>query len=223
MIYVRLLTNAVIKFPDWADEVDVSRLRPLLALVLVAIAVSAAPARADLVNLSCPGATSQPFLRYLDPFYYRLADGGDVGADAVGWTLSGAKSLLSTLAPGLAGTGDDHVLGLPAGSTATSPSTCVSLLSPTMRFMVRSTGSPLGILLVTAVVTNGNGLIKTIPMGVVTGLGSSWKPSLPMVLATTLLGTLGSDTAQVSFRFTTPGLGGSFQVDDVYVDPYRKG
>jgi hypothetical protein len=199
--------------------------RPRLALLALLLAAAfcaqAAPASA-LINLDCPGQTSQPFLKWLDPFYYTLAEGGDVDAGAPGWTLKNAKSILEKAAPALAN-GDLNVLGLGSGASATSPETCVSLLSPTMRFMVRSTGSPLGILVVSAVVHDGNGLLSTLPLGVVTGLGNQWKPSLPMLLATSLIPNLGDNTASVRFRFTTIGLGASFQVDDVYVDPYRKG
>jgi hypothetical protein len=92
-----------------------------------------------------------------------------------------------------------------------------------MRFMVRSTGSPLGILVVTAVIDDGTGLLENLPLGVVTGLGKQWKPSLPMLLVTHLVPNLGDDTASVRFKFTTVGLGAAFEIDDVYVDPYRKG
>ena len=195
--------------------------RPLSVLLaaLVAVLILAAPASAA----TCSGDTSQPFLRFLDPFWYRLAGGGSVDDAASGWELWGsAHHAVSDFAPDLADSGQPWVLGIPAGGTATSPVSCLALDSPTLRFMVRSTGSPLGVLVVKAVLTDRDGLLSTIPVGVVSGLGyNAWKPSLPMLLAVPELTDL-TDTVDVQWRFTVTGLGGAFQVDDLYVDPYRK-
>jgi hypothetical protein len=202
-----------------ADSGHVIR-RPLSVLLTALVAlILAAPASAA----TCSGETSQPFLRYLDPFWYRLAGGGSLDGAARGWTLSGAaRGVVSDLAPDLADSGQPWVLGVPAGATATSPVTCLALDSPTLRFMVRSTGSPLGILVVTAVLRDHDGLLARLPVGVVTGLANNtWKPSLPMLLAVPEVLGLG-DTVDVQWRFTVTGLGGAFQVDDLYVDPYRK-
>jgi hypothetical protein len=120
--------------------------------------------------------------------------------------------VLSDLAPDLADSGQPWVLGIPAGGTATSPVTCLALDSPTLRFMVRSTGSPLGVLVVTADLRDRDGLLSRIPVGVVTGLGNNtWKPSLPMLLAVPELTGL-TDSVDVQWHFTVTGLGGSFQL-----------
>jgi hypothetical protein len=64
------------------------------------------------------------------------------------------------------------------------------------------------------------GLTATLPIGVVPGLSTSWSPSLPMTVVANLLPLLPDSKTAVQFVFT-PLLGGSFQVDDVYVDPMR--
>src|SRR4051812_1538300 len=117
--------------------------RRLLILVLTALVATglAAPA----AHAACPGETSRPFLRYLDPFWYRLADGGSVDDAGAGWALTGAaRGIASDLAPDLAASGRPWVMSVPAGGSATSPATCLALDSPTLRFVARSTGSPLG-------------------------------------------------------------------------------
>src|SRR3954470_22737300 len=99
--------------------------RPLSFLLpaLVALAL-AAPASAA----SCPGETSQPFLRYLDPSFYRLAGGGSIAGAASGWWLTGsARGAISDLAPDLADSGQSWVLGIRAGGTAVSPVSCLAL------------------------------------------------------------------------------------------------
>ncbi len=189
----------------------------LIALVLVGVA--APPATA-----SCPGGElSRPFLKWLDPFWYRLADGGSVDRAAAGWTMTGGShTVVSHVAPDLADSGQPWVVGIGAGGSATSPVTCLALDSPTLRFMVKSTGSPLGLLVVTAVLTENGALLKKVPVGVVTGLGhNQWKPSLPMLLAVPEIAGL-DPSVDVHFKFTVTGLGGAFQIDDLYVDPYRK-
>ena len=56
------------------------------------------------------------------------------------------------------------------------------------------------------------------PMGAVTA-GSSWAPSAPLPIVVNLLPLLPDSRTAVAFSFTASG--GSFQIDDVYVDPYR--
>jgi hypothetical protein len=92
-----------------------------------------------------------------------------------------------------------------------------------MRFFARNTGSPLSTLAVEARVrTTLLGLTTetTLPIGVVLGTMQSWQPSLPVVFKLSLNQLLGATTT-VDFRFTTLGLGGDWQIDDVYVDPFK--
>ena len=92
---------------------------------------------------------------------------------------------------------------------------CVTLAHPTMRFFLRNGGGLLGTLKVDVVMSNG----LTLPVGVITGLlgDSDWDPSPPLLVVGNLLDD------EVAFRFTATGLGGTWTIDDVYVDPYKKG
>ena len=92
-----------------------------------------------------------------------------------------------------------------------------------MRFFVRNAGSPLSTLAVEArVTTTALGVTRqtTVPLGVVLGTAETWLPSLPVVFELSL-NQLTGGTASVDFRFTALGLGGDWQVDDVYVDPFK--
>jgi hypothetical protein len=60
--------------------------------------------------------------------------------------------------------------------------------------------------------------VLTLPMGA--DLGGGWHPSLPLPVVANLLPLLPNDRTAVAFRFT-PLLGGEWQIDDIYVDPYR--
>ena len=62
------------------------------------------------------------------------------------------------------------------------------------------------------------GNVQSSPMGAVTA-GGSWAASAPLPIVVNLLPLLPGSRTAVAFKFSASG--GSFQVDDVYVDPYR--
>jgi hypothetical protein len=96
---------------------------------------------------------------------------------------------------------------------------CATLLHPDLRFFVRNKGFLLGVLRVDVMVDTPLGVV-TLPVGVVPA-GQSWSPTLPTPFLANLLAILGTQgETGIAFRFTST-LGGNFQIDDVYVDPYR--
>jgi hypothetical protein len=167
---------------------------PLVALSM-ALAVPAI-ARAD-----CPAQPlDRTFLPWLDGAWYEAAPNGGLESGADGWTLNGATVVNGNdpYEPG------SQSLSIPSGASALTPPMCVDLAHPTLRFFARG-----GLLLTVTVLFDG----LELPVGVVTG-GSSWQPSLPMLVAGNLL------SGEVQFRFTALG---NWRVDDVFVDPYSKG
>jgi hypothetical protein len=185
----------------------VSAMSALAAGVLLV----APSAQADLVDLSaCNSNTlSQPFLRWGDPSSYELAPGGAFSGPA--WTLSGRASLVAGGEPwAVTGTPSRSSLSLPAGSSATSPQTCVSAAYPTVRYFVGGSG-----LLAVSVVYDG----VAIPAGVAVA-GGGWAPSPVAVTASAVTGALNGGTAQVSLRFTS--LLGTPKVSDVFIDPWGR-
>jgi hypothetical protein len=198
----------------------VLRLAGLCAVFTACFAlVGVAGATADSSGGSdCSPALSQPFLPWLDPGNYFLAPGGNFESGAGGWSLAGA-SVVSGNEPWKVGGGSDsHSLRVPSGAHATAPATCIGLADPTVRFFARNT-APLGLgtLVVTADVSAA-GLDVRVPVGVVTG-GSSFEPTLPLPLLANLTSPLPGSTGTVTLEFTA--LGGSWQIDDVYVDPFK--
>jgi hypothetical protein len=199
-----------------------------VVLALVASLALAAPAHAGSFGDSaapCEGRTvEQPFLRWLDPMRYVLAPNGDFERGSAEWTLTGgAKVVAGNETFYVGGAGDSRSLYLPAGSSATTHPLCVQLLHPTFRYFAKNRATPLlSSLRVEALVENPlTGGILVLPAGLHTG-GKSWHPSLPGVVLADFLSALGQDgELAVAFRFKPLGLGAAWQIDDVYVDPFR--
>jgi hypothetical protein len=179
-------------------------------------AAGAAPA-AGSGGLACPNQTpSRPFLRWLDPANYVLLQNGSL-EKTTGWSLSGGAGLVTgneTFA--VNSTKDRMSLLLPAGSSATSPPMCITLLHPTLRFFASNSGNSASILQVDAVVKL-LGLRLTLPVGLLLA-GSDWQPTLPLPFLTNLLAPVSST---VAFRFTPLGSSSGWRIDDVYLDPYK--
>ena len=162
----------------------------------------------------------QPFKRWLDPAKYFLAPGGSFEDGAAG--LAAERQLPSSDGNepfAVRGAKDGSSLSIPNGASATTPAMCVTLLHPDLRFFARNKGSLLGLLRVDVLVDTPLGVV-TLPVGVVPA-GQAWTPTLPMPFLANALALVGKNgETAVAFRFTSM-LGGSFQIDDVYVDPYR--
>jgi hypothetical protein len=195
-------------------------LRALIAGAALA-AIPTAAAQADLISTSaCDGATlSSPFAQWGDSSSYKLVPGGDFENGAAGWRLTGRAQTTSGSEPfGVTGSVGSRSLSLPAGSSATSPYTCVNAAYPTFRFMARQSGLLSSTLVQVVYTVPGVGELS-IPVGA-SALSGTWRPSLPMLTASAVPGVLSDGTAQVALRFTQ--LTGSAQIDDVFVDPRMK-
>ncbi len=196
----------------------------LAVTAAVALAASSSTS-ADLVGglLSpCPDELSQPFLPWADPASYALAPDGGFESGGGGWTLGGGAVVVSGNEPfQVGGAGDAFSLSLPAGAQAQSPATCIGTLSPTVRLFARNAGSPDSTLRVDVVYRDALGLRWTATLAHLAA-GGDWAPTAPVpVLANlTALPLLTGGAAQVSFRFTPEGAG-DWQIDDLYVDPYK--
>lgn len=202
---------------------------PLAAAATMAVCASLAPAASagmlvTTVTNAAPQPLEQPFLRWLDPAQYTLLPGGNFEGTPSGWTLSDARVVSGNEPYYVHGTGETESLSLPSGSRATSAVIPVGLGHPTMRFFARSTGgSILSTLKVEVLFELATGHVVTLPIGVaLAGLHRSWQPSLPLPVVANLLPLLPGQLTPVAFRFTPVG-SASWTIDDVYVDPKRRG
>jgi hypothetical protein len=164
---------------------------------------------------------SQPFAGFGDKHQYKVVQGASFEGAMTDWTLAGGAKVVSGNEPWKVG-GSSHgkSLVLPVGSTAITPPACVGLAEPTLRFFAKKNSGLLGIstLAVSVYVKTSLGLVVPVPVGVVLGNGQ-WKATPQMLIVANLLPLLPGDRTPVAFQFT-PVLG-SWQIDDVYVDPMR--
>jgi hypothetical protein len=194
------------------------------ALMVVATLATSGTASAGVLvqtTTDCSDqALSQPFTRWLDQASYTLLPGGSMEGGATGWKLSGGANVVAGNEPWkVRGAGDASSLRLPAGSSAVSAPICVGLEHPTVRFFAKKNSGLLSTLAVTAIVRLQLGGTLEVPFGVVVA-GGQWTPTLPFLYLGNLLPLLPGQYTPVSFRFT-PILGGDWQIDDIYVDPFR--
>ena len=165
---------------------------------------------------------SRPFARWLDPMQYVLAPDGGFENGGQSWKLrNGAAVVRGNERFYVRGKDDQRALSLPAGASALSPVTCLGIERPTLRFFAKRTRGWLLSSLRVEVLYNGlDGRLRTLVTLPVVATSTSWQPSLPLPILVNLLPNLSGDEAVVAFRFTA--VGGSFRIDDVYVDPYAK-
>ena len=198
-----------------------SRFAVALACAVTGCALWAPSAGAGLLftgpAATCETSASKPFSPWSDQANYVLVPGGSFEGGAPGWSLGGASVRSGNEPFYVRAAGDRSSLYMPAGSTVTTPTMCFSLGDWHLRFFARKATSGSGSIRVTVVVKSLLGVLSVLDGGTVNSSGV-WAPSPKVGLllsnVTSLLGT-----RAVSFRFKASGA--AFQVDDVYLDPWK--
>lgn len=204
------------------SSVPVLRALSVCAAALAATALMSGTAFAgdDAPAAGCPFVpTVQPFAPWQDFADYFLVPDGDLEQGAAGWNLDpGATAVEGNEPFQVGGAGDHSSLRLQAGAGAATATFCVGAEHRTMRFFARGSGA--GALLVEAVFEKRRGNERRVHLASLTG-SEEWAatPVIPMIV-NEQAGSYGN-AMPVSLRFTARG--GSWQIDDVYVDPYRRG
>lgn len=195
------------------------RLAVLTGFVVLAVTGTALAAPTTLASCAAR-PVSTPFAQWGDNSDYFSVPGGSFEgtADQVGWSLSNAELTDGNEPFHVNGADDDQSLTIDAGGTATSPYFCVDNTMPDLRFFAQEVmaGSDLE---VNALVRTADG-VTTVPVGdLADGSMTTWAPTPPMTGGSGSLAD--GQTVQVALQFVVPASSGSWQLDDVYVDPYR--
>jgi hypothetical protein len=187
---------------------------------LTVLGVFAAP---GIALASCPAQpVSTPFSQWGDNNSYFLLPGGSFEgtADQVGWTLSNASLTQGNEPFYVDGSGDSQSLTIAGGGSATSPYFCVDNTMTSLRFFAQQVSAG-GRLRVQALVQTSEG-VTTVPVAhLLDGSMPTWTPTDPITGATS--GLSDDQTLEVALQFSVRSSAASWQIDDVYVDPYRSG
>ena len=199
--------------------------RALLGVVVMAALALASTAQGGLISTGsasyCSPTATQAFASWGDQSAYTLLPNGSFESGGTSWTLGGGAKVVAGNEPYfLNGRKDSHSLLLPSGSSAYSATMCFALGDWHLRFLMRNVGSQMGSLHISVIVPSLlGGLLTVLDGGTVSGNGT-WQPSprLQLLLCnvTSLLGT-----QAVAFRFTPVGRDAAYQIDDVYLDPWK--
>jgi hypothetical protein len=200
------------------------KLRPLVAAGFAAVAAfaTAAPASAGVLVDNAPDCANADgtavFAPWGDSANYFLGHNGGFENGSSGWSLNGSASVTNdNESYAVSGAGSSS-LRLPNGSSAVSPEECVGLENPTVRFFVKkNSGGLMSSLRIDATVETSLGVDVVVPVGAVSASGS-WSASPVELVVANLLPLLPGSYTPTQFTFTPQG--GSWQVDDLYVDPW---
>ena len=172
---------------------------------------------------SCPTQpVSTPFSQWGDSNDYFLVPGGSFEgtADQAGWTLTNASLTSGNESFDVNDPGDQQALTINGGGSATSPYFCVDDTMSGLRFFAQQATAGTD-LRVKALVQNSDGSVTAVPIAdLADGSMAAWAPTDPLGGSDHL--PAGS-SVMVALRFRAPASSGSWQIDDIYVDPYRSG
>jgi hypothetical protein len=191
---------------------------------LMAAAVLAVPAVASAA--SCPAqATTTPFAQWGDSGSYFPVAGGNFEAPlrASGWTVTGAERTVGNEPFYVGSHSDSYSLTMGGGGVAISPAFCVDDSMPYFRFFAHALGRS-GNLQVRLVFQTTGGLAD-VPFSHAVDLASAsmvnWAPTAQLNLGDgSVLGN--GETGVGRLVFDVAGAS-SWQLDDIYVDPFRMG
>ena len=200
-------------------------LKALCGVVIIAALALSSTAKAGLIGTGsasyCDPNARQVFAPWNDSSYYASLLNGGFEGGSTGWNLSGGARVVSGNEPFLVGDEkDSHSLLLPSGSSATSGTVCFALGDWHLRLFARNVGSPTGGLHVQVVVPSLLGAPLAVLDGGTISANGTWAPSPRLELALCNISSL-IGTRAVAFRFTPVGIGASYQIDDVYLDPWK--
>jgi hypothetical protein len=191
---------------------------PVLAAAAVAL-TAAAPASAATTtpNVCVTPSFSQIFLPWKDNALYTKSPGGDFEAGVAGWSLNGARVVAGNESFYVGSRTDKASLSLSAGASAVSSPMCVDRTYPSFRFFGRNLSAGKGDLQV-EVLWQESGVRRSSKVTLDKQAGTAWTPVKSLRLPTGALST--GRLEPVTFRFIA--VGGAWQIDDLYVDPFMR-
>lgn len=191
--------------------------------MIVAAALWAPAAQAGLISgltqivLPTCGQTSQPFEQFGDYNSYYPVPNNGLESGSTGWTLGYGASVGYGNEPWYVAGPGSRSLVLKPGASATSPGACINLLDPTIRAFAKSNGANAGLrvqVIFYGLLGNTLGILDVDDQAPADF--GTWQPTsaVPSLLGLPLT------TAYFRVKFTSFASSGTWQVDDLFVDPW---
>jgi hypothetical protein len=171
---------------------------------------------------SCPKLpTTTPLTKHGDHNSYFVVPGGTFEGASLpaGWTASGASLTAGNEPFHVISSSDKQSLTIQAGGFVTTSYACIDATMPEMRFFARQPagGSDLKV----DVLVKAYGQTIDVPLAdLADGSMNDWAPTAP-IFAPPGLSLPPGIVVQAALKFSVPGNAGSWQIDDILVDPYR--
>jgi hypothetical protein len=190
--------------------------------VLSAVAILVVPAAAQAACAATP--TTKAFQTFGDNNDYSLVQNGGFETGAGGWSLSRSAVTTGNEPWSVRKAGDSRSLAIEAGGVAVSPTVCIDINRPTYRFFAKRTSGSWGVLNLRVRWQDASGRTNETTIAALdSNFGTGWGVSSALNIAS-LLGLWNADQdATVQLVFDPENYGGSWAIDDVYVDPYARG
>lgn len=190
--------------------------------LLTAGPAQAAGTAANPQQCAAQPAFAHPFAAFGDSGSYTLVNGGDMESGLAGWTLAGGATIAEGNAPFNVGSASDHrSLALPTGATVTTAAVCIDKTYPWFRLFARNTGANSGKLKVDVLYVDTKGKLVSSGSGSHKGESGVWSLTDTLEINAKFDTAVAGGAAPVAFRFTATN--GSWQLDDLYVDPRARG
>jgi hypothetical protein len=185
--------------------------------------------RSDAVT-GCPiESTFKAFARLGDSADYALAPGGTFEGRAEGWELTDAMVTSGNETVGILPGSRSLLIGArgSAYAAAYTPEICVDPSKPTFRFLMRAARATTGIVTTLRFHPKDHpALTVEVDSAKNAAAGTDWVAAEPNELATKIAGQLMNDTGQVQIGFRpvdARGASATAQIDNLLIDPYRRG
>lgn len=200
-----------------------SRLRLALCRI-AALTCCGVLASTGIALASCPTQpVTTPFTQWGDNNNYFLVPGGtfEGASDQLGWNLSNASVTAGNEPFYANSSSDNQSLTINGGGSATSPYFCVDNSMQTLRFFAQEVSGGSDLHVQALLQMPGGGAISLPVADLADGSMPSWAPTLPISGDSAEIP--GDSSLMVALQFSVPASGSSWQIDDLFVDPYRSG
>jgi hypothetical protein len=200
------------------------RLAVLASCALGLVGASSAQAATAVNPLGCAPTQdlNTPLTSFGDHNLYALAPGGAFATGTVtDWRLNNASIVAENEPFGVVGN-DGSSLGLGAKGVAISAPMCIDETFPNFRFFAKAAKVSKSPLTVTVLFMDAKGTIKSAKSGIYVAKTPGWNLVDPMAIGIDIHPTATNAAAPVAFQFTS-AKDGSWQIDNLLVDPYRRG